>query len=64
MYYDVIYSPDDGYWYVEAYGQNGKDASLDLLAKNNFPTNLHARRAMGKQYPDAELVNIVTNWDD
>ena len=60
MYYDVIYSEDDGYWYIDAYGRQGKDLSIDKIASNEFPTNLHARRAMAKAYPEAELINIIT----
>ncbi len=60
MYYDVAYSEDDGYWHVESYSKNGKDLPLDKLDKNEFPTNLHARRAMTKHYPEAELINIIT----
>lgn len=57
--YDLVYSPDDGFWYVEAYGSNGKDVCVSELGDNHFASKDTAIQAMRKWYPCFDLINIL-----
>lgn len=55
LFYDVIYSPDDGGYYAEIYNQQGKniDDSSILLSIQAVKDTVF------ESYPDAVFVKII-----
>lgn len=55
VFYDLIYSPDDGGWYGQAFTREGKDY---------FETDVHtskedAEQAIINKEPDAVLLKVI-----
>ena len=55
MYYDIIYSEDDGGYYCEIYNQQGKDLHTTEL----YPTQKQAEQAVLKFSKTAEFVRLI-----
>jgi hypothetical protein len=55
LFFDVIYSSDDGGWYCTAFDKSGKDVDdTDIML-----TKEEAIKAILKKYPNATLIKVI-----
>jgi len=55
VFYDLIYSKDDGGWYGQAFSSNGEDYFLT----NVYRSREQAEQSILKQEPDAVLLKVI-----
>lgn len=55
VFYDLIYSPDDGGWYGQAFTRDGKD----YFETKILPLRTLAERAILLKEPEAVLLKVI-----
>ncbi len=58
FFWDLIWSEDEGFWYIEAYTSQGTDIKV-TLPQSEFDVSATAVGMMHEHYPDAELVKVI-----
>ena len=55
VFYDLVYSADDGGWYGQAFRKDGKD----WFETSILPTQEMAKRAVLAKAPEAKLLRVI-----
>ena len=61
MYYDVVHSSDDGFWYIDAYSRSGRELLIPAIqeaTKNEFESSSKAISTMRRLYPSSTMLNV------